>query len=59
MIIDMLGRLSYRDVELPPLCEIELGPTLVSWVSAFPQSPGNWLRIKLYLDPIFREAIKG
>jgi hypothetical protein len=57
MLIDMLGRLSYRDVELPPLCEIELSSTLISWISALPQSPGDWLRIKLYFDPIFREAI--
>jgi len=56
-IIDMLGRLSYRDVALPPLHEAELGPGHFAWLSALPQEPGRWLRLELYFDPIFREPV--
>ena len=57
MIIGMLGRLSYRGVELPPLCEIEFSLTRVSWLSAQPLQLGDWLRIELYFDPTFREPV--
>jgi hypothetical protein len=57
MIVDMLGRLSYRDIELPPPADIELGPGRIAWTSSLPRQPGDWLRIKLYFDPIFREPV--
>lgn len=57
MIIGMLGRLSYRGVELPPLCEIEFGLNRVSWLTAQPLQSDDWLRIELYFDPIFREPV--
>jgi len=57
MIIDMLGRLSYRDVELPPLSDIELSSTRIAWHSSHLLQPGDWLRIKLYFHPLFREPV--
>src|SRR5215469_14046570 len=32
-LIDMVGRLSYRDIKLPPACEIELGSARIAWRS--------------------------
>jgi hypothetical protein len=56
-IIDMLARLSYRDVELPPLCELELSPDHIAWRSPLPLQHGDWFRLELYFHPIFREPI--
>jgi len=56
-IIDMLARLSYRDVELPALCRLELGPNQIAWRSPLPLHRGDWFRIELYFHPIFREPI--
>jgi hypothetical protein len=56
-IIDLLARLSYRDVELPPSCELELGPNQIAWRSPIPFERGDWFRIELYFHPIFREPI--
>jgi len=57
MLIEMLGRLSYRDIELPPLCEVELNPNQIVWRSPQPRQPGDWLRIALYFHPTFREPV--
>jgi hypothetical protein len=54
-IIDMLTRLCYRDVELPPLCELELGPSQIAWRSATSLEREDWARIDLYFHPMFRE----
>jgi len=57
MIIDMLGRLSYRDIELPPLCDVELGLARMAWQIGRRLQGGDWLRIELYFSPTFREPI--
>src|SRR5215469_1384252 len=57
IVIEMLGRLAYRDVTLPPVCNIELSMERIAWHSAMPQRAGDWLRIKLYFDPNFPEPI--
>jgi hypothetical protein len=57
MIIEMLGRLSYRDIELPPCCDIELELARITWLSPRPLQRGAWLRIKLYFHPTFREPV--
>ena len=56
-LIDMVGRLSYRDIKLPPACEIELGSRQIAWRSPEPWQRGDWLRIELYFDPTFREPV--
>jgi hypothetical protein len=56
-IIDMLARLSYKDVDLPPLHELELRPDQIAWRSPMPLQPGDWYRLELYFNPIFREPI--
>jgi len=57
MIIEMIGRLSYRDTQLPPLSEIELGIDRIAWHSPRPWQLGDWLGIRLYFDPTFREPV--
>lgn len=57
IVIEMLGRLTYRDVELPPVHDIELGTTRMAWHSPRPLRTGEWLQIKLYFDPKFLEPI--
>jgi hypothetical protein len=57
IVIEMLGRLTYRDVTLPPVCDIELGTERIAWQSPQPLRAGDWLRIKLYFDPNFLEPI--
>jgi len=56
-LIDMVGRLSYRDIKLPPVCEIELASRQIAWGSPKPWQRGDWLRIELYFDPNFREPV--
>ena len=56
-VIEMLGRLTYRDVVLPPVCDIELGTDRITWHSPVPTRAGDWLRIKLYFDANFLEPI--
>ena len=57
MVIDMLGRLTYRDVILPPVHDIELGTGRMTWHSPVPLRSGDWLRIKLYFDQKILEPI--
>ena len=57
MVIDMLGRLTYRDVVLPPVRDIELGTSRIAWHSPLPVRSGDWLRIKLYFDQKILEPV--
>jgi hypothetical protein len=57
VVIEMLGRLAYRDVTLPPVSTIELGTDRIAWHSPGPLHVGDWLRIKLYFDPNFLDPI--
>jgi hypothetical protein len=57
LLIEMVGRLTYRGVALPPVREIELGGERMAWHSPRPLDPDQWLRIKLYFDPTFLEPV--
>jgi hypothetical protein len=57
IVMEMLGRLAYRDVAVPPVCSIELGMDRIAWHSPVIRQVGDWLRIKLYFDPNFLEPI--
>jgi hypothetical protein len=57
MLIDMLARLSYRDVALPPVSDVELAPTRIVWHTRQYWQRGDWLRLALYFHPTFREPI--
>ncbi|HVH81121.1 MAG TPA: hypothetical protein VM782_17115 [Stellaceae bacterium] len=57
VIMEMLGRLAFREVALPPVRSFELGTERMAWHSPEPITAGEWLRIKLYFDPNFLEPI--
>jgi hypothetical protein len=57
IVLEMLGRLTYRDVAVPPVRDIELGTNRIAWHSPEPLRSGEWLQIKLYFDPKFLEPI--
>lgn len=56
-LIEMVERLSYRGIELPPVCEIELGADRIAWRSCKPWQRSDWLRIELYFHQTFREPV--
>lgn len=57
LVIEMLGRLAYRDVKLPPVRDIEFGVRRMGWRSTSVLRPGDWLRIELYFDPKFLDPV--
>jgi len=57
IVIEMLSRLAYRDVALPPVCSIELGTDRIAWHAPNLLRADDWLRIRLYFDPTFLEPI--
>jgi hypothetical protein len=57
LLIDLMARLSYRSVVLPPVSPVALGLTRVVWHSAEAWRPGDWLRLDLYFHQVFREPV--
>jgi hypothetical protein len=57
VIIDMLGRISYRDLVVPPVHDLELSLERMAWHSPEPLRAGDWLRVKIYFDLKFLEPI--
>lgn len=57
MLIEMVARLTYRDIALPPVVPVALSPSRIIWHSRQHWRRGDWLRLDLYFHPIFREAV--
>jgi hypothetical protein len=57
MLIEMVTRLSYRNVPLPPVGAVELGPSHIVWHSRQSCPPGDWLRFDLYFNEVLREPV--
>jgi hypothetical protein len=57
LVIEMLSRLSYRDVTLPELCEVELGLDRIAWSSPESVAAGSWLRLQLFFHDAYREPV--
>lgn len=57
VIIELVTRLSYRDLARPPRSVIELDERHIAWQAADAPQPGSWLRIKIYFHPTFLEPI--
>jgi hypothetical protein len=57
IVIEMLGRLSYRGITVPPMRDVELGVTRMAWRSPTALRVEDWLRIRLYFDPVFLEPV--
>jgi hypothetical protein len=57
LLTDLVARLCYRDIVLPPVSQLELGPTHVAWQSSQEWRRGDWLRLDLYFHQVFREPV--
>lgn len=57
MIMEVLGRLAYRDLTLPPPRDLELSLDRIAWRAPKPVKVGSWVRLKLYFHPTFLEPI--
>jgi hypothetical protein len=57
MLTEMVMWLSYRNVSLPPVCAVGLGPTHVVWRSRQIWAIGGWLRLDLYFNESLREPV--
>jgi hypothetical protein len=57
IIIDMLGRIAYRDLAVPPVHDIELSLERMAWQSPAPLQVDDWLRVELYFDLKFLEPV--
>lgn len=57
MIIEVLGRLAYRELALPPPRDVELSLDRITWRSPKPLKLGGWVRLKLFFHPTFLEPI--
>lgn len=57
IVIEMLARLSYRDVALPPRQSVEIGDRIIAWHAEETPARGDWLRLCLYFDPTIREPV--
>ena len=57
LLTDLVARLCYREIALPPVSQLELGPTHVAWHSNEEWRRGDWLRLDLYFNQVFREPV--
>jgi hypothetical protein len=57
MIIEVLGRLAYRELTLPPPRDVELSLDHIAWHAPKPLKVGGWVRLKLFFHPTFLEPI--
>jgi hypothetical protein len=57
LLTDLVARHCYRDIVLPPVSQLELGPTRVAWQSSEEWRRGDWLRLDLYFNQVFREPV--
>ncbi|HEY1795483.1 MAG TPA: hypothetical protein VGG57_05135 [Stellaceae bacterium] len=57
MIIEVLGRLAYRELTLPPPRDVELSLDHIAWQAPKPLKVGGWVRLKLFFHPTFLEPI--
>jgi hypothetical protein len=58
MVMGLLARLAYRDVELPPRRPVELRSGRIVFADAQQRArTGDWLRILIYFDPVLRDPV--
>jgi hypothetical protein len=57
MIVEMLGRLSYRDLAVPPRRAIDLSLERLVWLAPRAVAVGGWLRLQLYFHTVFLEPV--
>lgn len=57
MIVEVLGRLAYRELALPPPRDLELSLDRIAWHTPKQLKVGGWVRLKLFFHPTFLEPI--
>ena len=57
MIIEVLGRLAYRDLALPSPREVELSLDRIAWHAPKAIKIGDWVSIKLFFNTSFLETV--
>lgn len=57
MLVEMVARLSYRDMAMPDAREIEIGLSHLRWTQAESLPVGGWLLSRIYFHDVFRELI--
>lgn len=57
MVMEMVARMSYRDLALPAPRAIELGLMHLRWSQSAPVPVDSWLLNKIYFHDVFREPV--
>jgi hypothetical protein len=57
LVVELLGRLRYGEMQLPPAQEIEFSLDRLVWLSPEKLEPQQWLRFSLYFHPTFLEPV--
>lgn len=57
MILEMLARMSYRELALPDPRPIELGLNHLRWIQPTALPTDRWLLNKIYFHDVFREPV--
>lgn len=57
MLIEMVARLSYQPIALPPTVSVALTPTRIIWHARQHWGRGDWVRLELYFHQVFREPV--
>jgi hypothetical protein len=54
MLIEMVARLTYRDIALPPVVPVALSPSRIIWHSRQHWLRGDWLRLDMLIEMVAR-----
>lgn len=57
LVLEMLGRLSYRDFALPAPHAIDISLSKISWSQPKAVPVGEWMLVRLYFHQAFREPV--
>jgi hypothetical protein len=57
MVVEMVARLSYRDLVLPEARAVEVGLSHLRWIQAESLPVGGWLVSRIYFHDVFREPV--
>jgi len=57
LLLDMVGQLVSRQLELPEPVPVRLGPDRLQWISARSPSVGDRIAVEIYLNPRYPSAM--
>jgi hypothetical protein len=58
LLLDMVGQLLSRQVDLPEAVPLRLGPDRLCWTAKQPPRPGARLAVDVYLNPRYPSALR-